>query len=202
MAYREACRTLFPRPGASLDRATVSASVDRCWKLLLTAERQEASFDMFLSGDATGSYMCICIYVEWTRACRQWPRAGCQPFSICNSSRPKALQRLVCSCNILSGAWGLKYTRYGLGTCYLRMNKVRLAEYHYRKAAEIHPNNAILIGCIGLVRARFFLPPGFATTTFRQRSGPETAKRQFNYTQKLLNCVLRTPLFVTVEGSC
>jgi len=41
--------------------------------------------------------------------------------------------------------------RYGLGTCYLRMNKVRMAEYHYRKAAEIHPTNAILIGCIGLV---------------------------------------------------
>ena len=31
------------------------------------------------------------------------------------------------------------------------MNKVRMAEYHYRKAAEIHPTNAILIGCIGLV---------------------------------------------------
>jgi len=43
---------------------------------------------------------------------------------------------------------------YGLGTCYLRMNKVRLAEYHYRKAAEIHPNNAILIGCIGLTKER------------------------------------------------
>lgn len=42
-------------------------------------------------------------------------------------------------------------SRYGLGTCYLRMNKVRMAEYHYRKAAEIHPTNAILIGCIGLV---------------------------------------------------
>lgn len=26
-----------------------------------------------------------------------------------------------------------------------------MAEYHYRKAAEIHPTNAILIGCIGLV---------------------------------------------------
>jgi anaphase-promoting complex subunit 3 len=45
--------------------------------------------------------------------------------------------------------------RYGLGTCYLKMNKVRLAEYHYRKAAEIHPNNAILIGCIGLVSDEF-----------------------------------------------
>ncbi|KAF9792339.1 hypothetical protein BJ322DRAFT_1206970 [Thelephora terrestris] len=43
---------------------------------------------------------------------------------------------------------------YGLGTCYLRMNKVRMAEYHYRKAAEIHPTNAILIGCIGLTKER------------------------------------------------
>jgi anaphase-promoting complex subunit 3 len=42
--------------------------------------------------------------------------------------------------------------RYGLGTCYLRMSKIRLAEYHYRKAVEIHPNNAVLLGCVGMVR--------------------------------------------------
>lgn len=41
--------------------------------------------------------------------------------------------------------------RYGLGTCYLRMSKIRLAEYHYRKAVEIHPNNAVLLGCVGMV---------------------------------------------------
>ncbi|EDR10957.1 uncharacterized protein LACBIDRAFT_315993 [Laccaria bicolor S238N-H82] len=39
---------------------------------------------------------------------------------------------------------------YGLGTCYLRMSKIRLAEYHYRKAVEIHPNNAVLLGCVGM----------------------------------------------------
>jgi anaphase-promoting complex subunit 3 len=44
--------------------------------------------------------------------------------------------------------------RYGLGTCYLRMSKVRLAEYHYRKSVEIHPNNAVLLGCVGMVRCR------------------------------------------------
>jgi anaphase-promoting complex subunit 3 len=42
--------------------------------------------------------------------------------------------------------------RYGLGTCYLRMSKVRLAEYHYRKSVEIHPHNAVLLGCVGMVR--------------------------------------------------
>lgn len=42
-------------------------------------------------------------------------------------------------------------TRYGLGTCYLRMSKIRLAEFHYRKAVEIHPNNAVLLGCVGMV---------------------------------------------------
>ena len=26
-----------------------------------------------------------------------------------------------------------------------------MAEYHYRKAAEIHPNNAVLLGCVGMV---------------------------------------------------
>ncbi|OAX35569.1 TPR-like protein [Rhizopogon vinicolor AM-OR11-026] len=43
---------------------------------------------------------------------------------------------------------------YGLGTCYLRMSKIRLAEYHYRKAVEIHPNNAVLLGCIGMAVER------------------------------------------------
>ncbi|KAF9476333.1 TPR-like protein [Pholiota conissans] len=43
---------------------------------------------------------------------------------------------------------------YGLGTCYLRMSKVRLAEYHFRKAGEIHPKNAVLLGCIGMAVER------------------------------------------------
>ena len=47
--------------------------------------------------------------------------------------------------------------RYGLGTCYLRMSKIRMAEYHYRKAAEIHPNNAVLLGCVGMVRTSYIL---------------------------------------------
>ncbi|KAJ7582835.1 hypothetical protein C8J56DRAFT_865104 [Mycena floridula] len=43
---------------------------------------------------------------------------------------------------------------YGLGTCYLRMSKIRLAEYHYRKAVEIHPHNAVLLGCVGMAVER------------------------------------------------
>jgi len=43
---------------------------------------------------------------------------------------------------------------YGLGTCYLRMSKIRLAEYHYRKAVEIHPKNAVLLGCVGMAVER------------------------------------------------
>ncbi|KAI0062242.1 TPR-like protein [Artomyces pyxidatus] len=43
---------------------------------------------------------------------------------------------------------------YGLGTCYLRQSKIRMAEYHYRKAAEIHPNNAVLLGCVGMAVER------------------------------------------------
>lgn len=38
------------------------------------------------------------------------------------------------------------------------MSKIRLAEYHYRKALEIHPNNAVLLGCVGMV-SRFILSP-------------------------------------------
>ncbi|KXN82599.1 hypothetical protein AN958_02450 [Leucoagaricus sp. SymC.cos] len=44
---------------------------------------------------------------------------------------------------------------YGLGTCYLRQSKVRLAEYHYRKALEIHPRSAVLMGCVGMVSSHF-----------------------------------------------
>jgi len=44
--------------------------------------------------------------------------------------------------------------RYGLGTCYMRMSKLRLADYHFRKAYEIHPNNAVLLGCVGMVQER------------------------------------------------
>ncbi|KNZ75458.1 Protein bimA [Termitomyces sp. J132] len=43
---------------------------------------------------------------------------------------------------------------YGLGTCYLRMSRLRLAEYHYRKAVEIHPSNAVLLGCVGMTVER------------------------------------------------
>lgn len=43
---------------------------------------------------------------------------------------------------------------YGLGSCYLRQSRLRLAEYHYRRALEIHPNNAILLGCVGIVLER------------------------------------------------
>ncbi|KAJ7632461.1 hypothetical protein FB45DRAFT_912493 [Roridomyces roridus] len=43
---------------------------------------------------------------------------------------------------------------YGLGTCYLRQSKVRLAEYHYRKSLEIHPDNPCAAwGCLCLSQA-------------------------------------------------
>ncbi|KAI8998827.1 protein prenylyltransferase [Trametes punicea] len=44
---------------------------------------------------------------------------------------------------------------YGLGTCYMRMSKLRLADYHFRKASEIHPQNAVLLGCVGMVQERY-----------------------------------------------
>jgi len=43
---------------------------------------------------------------------------------------------------------------YGLGTCYLRLSKLRQAEYHYRRAVELHPTNAILLGCLGMAVER------------------------------------------------
>jgi anaphase-promoting complex subunit 3 len=35
---------------------------------------------------------------------------------------------------------------------YMKRNKMRLAEYHYRKALDINPNNAVILGCMGIVR--------------------------------------------------
>lgn len=46
-----------------------------------------------------------------------------------------------------------RFVRYGLGTCYMRMSKLQLAEYHFRKALDIYPSNAVLMGCVGLVSA-------------------------------------------------
>ena len=43
------------------------------------------------------------------------------------------------------------FYRYGLGTCYMRMSKLRLADYHFQKASQIHPQNAVLLGCVGVV---------------------------------------------------
>ncbi|KIY51024.1 TPR-like protein [Fistulina hepatica ATCC 64428] len=43
---------------------------------------------------------------------------------------------------------------YGLGTCYMRQSKIRMAEFHYRKAVEIHPTNAVLLGCVGMAVER------------------------------------------------
>lgn len=36
---------------------------------------------------------------------------------------------------------------------YMKRNKMRLAEYHYQRALDINPNNAVILGCMGMVRA-------------------------------------------------
>lgn len=43
---------------------------------------------------------------------------------------------------------------YGLGTCYLRMGKVRMAEYHFRRAVGVNGGSAVLLGCVGLAVER------------------------------------------------
>ncbi|CDZ97175.1 DNA-binding cell division cycle control protein [Phaffia rhodozyma] len=40
---------------------------------------------------------------------------------------------------------------YGLGTAYTCKNKLRQAEYHFRRAVEISPSNAVLLVCVGQV---------------------------------------------------
>jgi hypothetical protein len=60
----------------------------------------------------------------------------------------------------------LRY-RYGLGTAYLRKNKLRHAEHHFRRAVEINPSNAVLVCCVGQVRLLLSLP-NFLDTQLRQ----------------------------------
>ncbi|KAG8787812.1 anaphase-promoting complex subunit cdc27 [Serendipita sp. 397] len=44
--------------------------------------------------------------------------------------------------------------RYGLGSCYLKMGRLPMAQYHFERAVEIHPANAVLLGCLGMVHER------------------------------------------------
>ncbi|KAH8117541.1 TPR-like protein [Phellopilus nigrolimitatus] len=65
---------------------------------------------------------------------------------------------------------------YGLGSCYLRMSKLRLAEYHFRKAAAIHPQNAVLLGCVGMaVERRGDQDAAFALFNEAVRLSPDNA---------------------------
>ena len=41
--------------------------------------------------------------------------------------------------------------RYGLGSCYLKMDQLPMAQYHFERAVEIHPGNAVLLACLGMV---------------------------------------------------
>ncbi|KAG6332033.1 hypothetical protein ID866_7053 [Astraeus odoratus] len=77
---------------------------------------------------------------------------------------------------------------YGLGTCYLRMSKIRLAEYHYRKALEIHPQNAVLLGCVGMTVERRG-DKGAAHSLFDQavRLAPDNALVRYRRAKMLIS---------------
>jgi hypothetical protein len=44
--------------------------------------------------------------------------------------------------------------RYGLGVVYAKTGKLRHADHHYRRAADINPTNAVLLSSIGFVSYR------------------------------------------------
>lgn len=104
--------------------------------------------------------------------------------------------------------------RYGLGTCYLRMSKIRMAEYHYRKAAEIHPNNAVLLGCVGMVRfhlrsnSKFSSPrsqtrifhSSFSSLAFRFRSSRLSSRTLICRQSSLSRPCRRLPLRILLAG--
>ncbi|EIN03626.1 TPR-like protein [Punctularia strigosozonata HHB-11173 SS5] len=43
---------------------------------------------------------------------------------------------------------------YGLGSCYLKTNKLRMAEYHYQRASDICPGNAVMVACLAICAER------------------------------------------------
>ncbi|CAK5279633.1 unnamed protein product [Mycena citricolor] len=81
---------------------------------------------------------------------------------------------------------------YGLGTCYLRMTKVRLAEYHYRKAMDIHPYNAVLVGCVGLAVERYDRGAALKLFDAAVKLAPENALVRYRRS-KILIAVKRYP---------
>jgi len=77
---------------------------------------------------------------------------------------------------------------YGLGTCYLRMSRLRLAEYHYRRATLIHPNNAVLLGCVGMaVERRGDRDGAFALYDEAVRLAPENALVRYRRAKILIS---------------
>jgi len=77
---------------------------------------------------------------------------------------------------------------YGLGTCYMRMSKLRLADYHFRKASDIHPKNAILLGCVGMVHERSGNPEA-ALALFDEaiRMSPDNALVRYHRAKVLIS---------------
>jgi anaphase-promoting complex subunit 3 len=66
---------------------------------------------------------------------------------------------------------------YGLGSVYERMGKFDVAEKHYREAARINPNNAMILVRIGVVSYMHSPLPGLANTTIDARPPQETRTR-------------------------
>ncbi|KAI0670581.1 protein prenylyltransferase [Trametes maxima] len=76
---------------------------------------------------------------------------------------------------------------YGLGTCYMRMSRLSLADYHFQKASQIHPQNAVLLGCVGMVQERYG-KYGAALETFNRAIGvsPENALVRYHRAKILI----------------
>lgn len=79
------------------------------------------------------------------------------------------------------------------------MSKVRLAEYHYRKAVEIHPNNAVLLGCVGMVSLYHeFVVRYLIIHYHRLLRGVEIGMQHLPFSIRLRSCLLTMHSFVIV----
>ena len=66
----------------------------------------------------------------------------------------------------------------------MRASKIRRAEYHFKKAMDIHPNNAVVLGCVAMVSlTKLLLGNGltFRDVQTMERTGQSTeALRYYN----------------------
>src|ERR1700733_10450668 len=76
------------------------------------------------------------------------------------------------------------YVRYGLGMVYYRSSRHEEALWHFRRAIEVNPCNAVLVCCEGMVRIYYMSTSGpvilLSTQVHEQRKNWTAALEVYN----------------------